>query len=167
MEWRSAPPCWRVTRAVGNSKNLYFVTVIQIGVLWKPTLAVNRGSMRKEQHTKKLAAEKRSEWISHALSKSALVSGLAGILVSLMGVFLSLYVSTSESPKPDILPVTNSLLYFVGGIILLGVVTVGVASFMRRKNRDVILLKRRLAEIYLLALRKSALNPHPNLTSND
>jgi len=130
-------------------------------------LAVNRESMRKEQDSKKLATEKRPEWIAHLLSKSAFVSGLAGILVSLMGTFLSLYVSTSESPKPNILPVTNSLLYFVGGIVLLGVVTVGVAGLMRRKNRDVILLKRRLAEIYLLALRKSALNPQPNLTSND
>ncbi len=129
-------------------------------------LGFTRESMRKEKHTTKSAVKKRTEWFLH-LSKSALASGLAGILVTLMGTFLSLFVSTSESAKPDFLPVTKSLLYFVGGIILLGIVTVGVASFMRWKNRDVILLKRRLAEIYLLALRNSALNPQPNLTSND
>jgi hypothetical protein len=39
---------------------------------------------------------------------------------------------------------------------------------MRRKNRDALLLKQRLAGIYLTALRKSALNPQlKSSTSHD
>jgi len=117
--------------------------------------------MRKKQHTKKSTGDKRNEWIS-------LMSGFAGIVVSLLGGFLSFYVSQSKPPTPDILSVTLSLVYFGGGIILLGIVIVGIASFMRRKNRDVIFLKQRLAEIYLSALRKSALNPQlESSTSHD
>ena|SRR6266487_1770221 len=108
--------------------------------------------MRKERHSKKSTWEKSSEWIS-------LVSGFAGIFMSLLGLFLSFYVSQSKPPTPDILSVTHSLVYVVGGIILLGLLIVAIASFMQRKDRDVIFLKQRLAEIYLSALRKSALNP--------
>ncbi len=38
-------------------------------------------------------------------------------------------------------------------------VIVGIATYERNKNRDVEQLGRRLAGIYLLAVRKSALNP--------
>src|SRR5258706_5734738 len=105
--------------------------------------------MRKGQSTKKLA-----EWTAHVL-----VSGVAGIVVSLFGAFLSLYVSQTKPATPDILALNHNLVYLVGGIILLGFVIVGIASLMRRNSRDVILFKQSLAEIYLAALRKSALNP--------
>jgi hypothetical protein len=42
--------------------------------------------------------------------------------------------------------------------VLEGVI-VGIATYERQKNRDVIQLGRRLAKIYLVAIRKSALNP--------
>ena len=122
--------------------------------------------MRKSQQIKKPTKEEFKEW--HR--RSSLIEGLAGfasIIVSLLGLLLSLYVSSSESPKRPILAVTNSLLYLVGGIILLGVIIVAIGTFLRRKDRDVTILRRRLAEIYVLALRKSALNPQPHVTSND
>ena|SRR5207244_338212 len=122
--------------------------------------------MRKSQQIKKPTQEEFKEW----LRRSSLIEGLAGfasIIVSLLGLLLSLYVSSSESPKRPILAVTNSLLYLVGGIILLGVIIVAIGTFLRRKDRDVTILRRRLAEIYVLALRKSALNPQPHVTSND
>jgi hypothetical protein len=121
--------------------------------------------MRKSQQIKKPTQEEFKEWFR----RSSLIEGLVGfasIIVSLLGLLLSLYVSASESPKRPIL-VTNSLLYLVGGIILLGVIIVAIGTFLRRKDRDVTILRRRLADIYGLALRKSALNPQPHVTSND
>ena len=46
-------------------------------------------------------------------------------------------------------------------------VIVGVATYERQKNRDVIQLGRRLARIYLLAIRKSALNPQTQSPTSD
>ena len=123
--------------------------------------------MRKSQQIRKPSDEKLKESLARGLGISFMASGLASIVLSLLGVLLSLYVSPAESPTRKVLTVTNSLLYFVGGVILLGIVIVAIGSFVRRKNREVILLRRRISEIYLLALRKSALNPQPHITSND
>jgi hypothetical protein len=105
-----------------------------------------------------------SEWLIHHSSLSA---ALAGILTSLVTGLLSFFLATSGSPKTNTNPTTQSVFYFVGGIILLGVVIVAIAGLLRRKNRDVITLKRRLSEIYIVALKKSALNPQSHVTSND
>src|SRR5437879_3015525 len=120
--------------------------------------------MRKSKQIRKPSDEKFNE-LAHVIS--SLVPGLIAIVYTLLGLLLSFYVSPHESPTRNVLPVTNSLLYFVGGIILLGIVIVAIGSFVRRKNREVILLRRRISEVYLLALRKSALNPQPHVTSND
>jgi len=122
--------------------------------------------MRKAQQIGKPSNEKFKEWLGR-LGKESLFSGLAGIVFSLLGLLLSLYVSSPPEFRTHLLPVSNSLLYLVGGIILLGMVIVAIGSFVRRKNREVILLRRRISEIYLLALRKSALNPQPHVTSNE
>jgi len=119
-------------------------------------------SMRKSQRAKKLRDQGSSQWTHHI----SLVSGVVGILVSLLGLLLSLFVATSESPKPHV-AVPNSLLYFVGGIVVLGMFIVAIAILLQRKNRDVIVLRQRLSEIYLFALRESALNPQSHFTSND
>ena len=114
--------------------------------------------MRKPQQIIKPDDERFNEW----LAKSSFVAGLAGIVSSLLGLLVSLYVYVSPSgPSKNQVPtIATNLLYFVGGIIVLGIIIVVIGSLLRRKNRDVLLLKRRLSKIYLLALRKSALNPH-------
>jgi len=122
--------------------------------------------MRKRQKIAKHSNESFNEWLRLA-SRMSLISGFVGIAASLLGLLLSLYVyvSPSDPSRSHFPPVTYSLLYFVGGITLLGIVIVAVGILLRWKNHDVIVLKRRVSEIYLLALRKSALNP--NVTSNE
>jgi len=63
-----------------------------------------------------------------------------------------------------LLPILESAL--ASGQILEGVI-VGIATYERRKNRDVIQLGRRLARIYLFAIRKSALNPQTQFPTLD
>lgn len=46
-------------------------------------------------------------------------------------------------------------------------VIVGIATYERRKNRDVIQLGHKLAKIYLFAIRKSALNPQTQFPTSD
>lgn len=46
-------------------------------------------------------------------------------------------------------------------------VIVGIATYERQKNRDVIQLGRRLAKIYLFAIRNSALNPQTQSPTSD
>jgi hypothetical protein len=99
---------------------------------------------------------------------SLITSGLIGVLFSLFGMSLSFYVSQSKSPRPALVVSTaQTLMYFAGGIILLAIVTIGIASLLRRQNRDVIRLKQRLAEIYSVALRNSAFNPQLASTSSN
>lgn len=122
-------------------------------------------SMRKEQHPKKPAQGSGHDDLvdSHEFLSSA-TSSLIGIA---FGLLLAMYASFSFTARPLISSV-QSLTYFAGGIFLYAFIIVGIASLMRRKNRDVTLLKQRLAEIYLSALRKSALNPQlKSTTSND
>ena len=94
-----------------------------------------------------------------------LTSGLIGVFLSLFGIWLSFYVSQSKSPRPAFASTAQTLTFFAGGIVLLAIVTIVIAGFMRRQNRDVIQLKQRLADIYSVALRKSALNPQLKSTS--
>ena len=78
-----------------------------------------------------------------------------GVLLNL--IFERVSVSSSGSGRPP--TVISSLLIFLVGLFLLGIIIVVISIFMRRRNRDVILLKQRLAQIYLAAVRQSALNP--------
>src|SRR5712691_6132777 len=114
--------------------------------------------MRKERHIGESAEQKRRESRLHRLWTSSLVWGMASTLfLVLVEMSLSFLYYASKTAKPENFVISYSLLYFVSGIVLLGVVIVGIASFTSRKNREVILLKQRLAEIYLLAMKKSAL----------
>jgi len=121
--------------------------------------------MAKPQVIKKATDERFKQWLERD-SWMTTISGLIGIVSSLLGVLLSLYVSPLR-PTSRLISLSSSLVYFVGGIILLGLVIVVIGGFLRRKNHEVIVLRRRISEIYLLALRKSALNPQPHATSNE
>jgi hypothetical protein len=121
--------------------------------------------MRKEHHTRKSSqGNEHNDLVeSHDFLSSATLS-LIGIA---FGLLLATYASFSFTARP-LISSGQSLMYFAGGIFLYAFIIVGIASLMRRKNRDVILLKQRLAGIYLSALRKSALNPQlKSTTSND
>ena len=119
--------------------------------------------MSKRPYLKKPAGESDTAPISRLAGYSSIFSGFIGILLSVLTAVLSFFVTTSKDPQSFYPP--TGLVYLAGGIILLGIVIVGIGSLMRRQNRDVILLSQRLADIYVLALRKSALNPHA--PSND
>lgn len=114
--------------------------------------------MRQKQPTRKSNREKSQTWFdSHEFWTSAAWSFL-GIAVALLGLLSNLYTDV-HSLKP--------LTYFIGGILMLAFIVVGIASFMRRKNRGAMLLKRRLSEIYLSALRSSAFNPQLRSPTSD
>jgi uncharacterized membrane protein HdeD (DUF308 family) len=120
----------------------------------------------KKQVTSKSAYEKRKRWLDLHEFWNSVTWGFLSIALSLFGMFLSFSVSQSKSPTPDILSL-KALTYFVGGIVLLAFIVVGIANFRRRKNRSAILLKRRLSEIYLSALRSSAFNPQLGSPTSD
>lgn len=89
----------------------------------------------------------------------------SSVVLAVLVNFISLYSSKSwSSAGPNVIP---RLSIFLLALFLLTMIIVSIASFIRRKNRDVILLKERLGEIYLSALRKSALNPLLESTSHD
>src|SRR5438445_5111155 len=118
--------------------------------------------MRKAQRAKTLDDKTFDKWAGHL----SLVSGLLGILGSLLGLLIALVNPPTASPKTNV-SMINGLLSFVGGIVVLGIIFVAISFVLQRKNRDVIVLRRRLSEIYLFALRESALNPQPHVSSND
>ena len=132
--------------------------------------------MRKERHARKSAGGTRNELlIVRRMWIGSFASGIASIALTLLAIVLSIYVSApklhlspSTSPKFEFLSINHSFFYFVVGVVFLGIVIVAIATFMRRQSRDVILLKQRLADVYSLAMRKSALNPLPkSANSND
>lgn len=88
---------------------------------------------------------------------NAAASGVFSIALAVVGLLVSLLLEAG-SGRPEV-GFSKPLTYFVGGIVVLAFVVVAVASFMRRQNRSTVLLKRRLSEIYLSALRNSAFNP--------
>jgi hypothetical protein len=121
--------------------------------------------MRKEQHSKKSAQGSGQDDLVD--SHEFLSSATSGLIVIAFSLLLAMYASFSFTARPLISSI-QTLTYFAGGVFLYAFIIVGIASLMRRKNRDVILLKQRLAGIYLSALRKSALNPQLKSTiSND
>ncbi len=83
-------------------------------------------------------------------------------------MLLTFYVYKAKSPGLDTVSSLQPFGYFTVGIFLLAIIIIGIASFIEQKNRDVILLKHRITEIYLSALRQSALNPElESSTSHD
>ena len=92
----------------------------------------------------------------HTFSSNYVQSSIADALMVVLGALLSLFVSVSVSAKQLSL---QRALVFIVGLVLLSLVVIGIATLIRRRNRDVIFLKQRLSEVYLSALRKSALNP--------
>lgn len=108
--------------------------------------------MQRQAHTTK-SADRKDKESSHILWLGLLA---VPVLAQLTTFFFAFFIF--KSPRP-FLSTVQSLGYFVVGIVLLEFAIVRIASFMRRKDREVILLGQRLAEIYLSALRKSALNP--------
>ena len=88
-----------------------------------------------------------------------LATSLSGVALTLFATIFSFYVSKSKSPASNLASSDQTSIYFGLGISLFVLIIVGVASFIRYTNREVILLKRRLGGIYLSALEKSALNP--------
>jgi hypothetical protein len=122
---------------------------------------MNQGEvMRQKRQAKRSKAEKYAGWLfAHWTFAHEVTSGLIGIAISLLGILLSFYIAKSKSPRPLLFSTAKTFAYFAGSIVLLEMITVAVASVMRHKHRDVIRLKERLAEIYLVALKQSALNP--------
>ncbi|HXT63283.1 MAG TPA: hypothetical protein VN696_09625 [Pyrinomonadaceae bacterium] len=116
-------------------------------------------------------AEEELEVSSHKESmrtfRAAVISTMLGVGLSTVASVLSLFITTSKSrPLREIFStgqwsslITGRFLLLLGGLSLLAIITVVIASIVKLKNRDVILLKQRLAEIYSLALKNSALNP--------
>jgi hypothetical protein len=96
---------------------------------------------------------------------NVLTSGVVAIGWSLFALSLSYYVFKTKSASSDISN-HQALTYFAFGISAFVIVIAGVAGFVRHLNRDVVLLKTRLAGIYLSALKNSALNPEPKSTSS-
>jgi uncharacterized membrane protein HdeD (DUF308 family) len=68
-------------------------------------------------------------------------------------------IKSPRSSLTELFSTGQRLSFFIGAILVLAVIIVIIATFRTRQNRSVILLKERLAEIYLSALRKSSLNP--------
>jgi hypothetical protein len=99
--------------------------------------------------------------------RSFLATSLIGIALTLFATALSFYVSKSKSPVSNTVSSDQTSIYFGLGISLFVLIIVGVASFIRYTNREVILLKRRLGGIYLSALEQSALNPLKPPTPHD
>lgn len=129
--------------------------------------------MRKSKKIREPTQRKFHEGVEHSVLRASVVSAVIGfvgvLLSSLLTALPSILLVPHEHGEPDTDGgyFTTNLFYFVGGIILFGIIIVAIASFIRWKNRDVTSLRRRLSEIYVMALTKSALNPQSHMTSNE
>jgi hypothetical protein len=115
--------------------------------------------MQLAEHTKKSTVEQREhKFTSLSVWKElswALISTVSGVLAMLTAFIFKAPTSSTANA----ISTGQRLSFFIAGLLALAVIIAGVATIIRRKNRGVILLKTRLAEIYLSALRQSALNP--------
>jgi len=99
------------------------------------------------------------------LLRWALMSGGLVLGATVVSVVVSESPLTANRP---LFSIFQRLFLFNAALVLFEIIIAVVANMIRRRNRDVISLKQRLAEIYLAAIRKSALNPHLEpTTSND
>ena len=105
----------------------------------------------------KLEAVEQGFWMSAALSFVSIASTV---------VAFGIVLAWSGPVRVEIL-LSKPLAYFVSGIVLLALIVVAIASFLRRKNRGTLLLTSRLSGIYLAALRRSAFNPQLNARVSD
>ena len=111
-----------------------------------------------EKTTRSLLKKHEAALSEHHVWKELMV----GLMSTALGVITSLFaafIGSTKSPPADAISTGQRLSLFMGTLLVLTVIIVGVAHFIRRKDRSVILLKERLSEIYVTALRNSALNP--------
>jgi len=88
---------------------------------------------------------------------STLLDVVSVMIIALFTTVLSSFIT--KAPNTDVIPIYGRLLFFIVGLFVLEVIVVSVRALVRRENRDVIILKHRLGQIYLSAVRQSALNP--------
>ncbi len=116
--------------------------------------------MQSDSETAKKRVDAGYYELKHRLSwamLSTLLDVVSVMIIALFTTFLSSFIT--KSSNTDMLPIYGRLLFFIVGLFVLEVIVVSVRAFVRRENRDVIILKHRLGQIYLSAVRQSALNP--------
>ena len=106
-----------------------------------------------------------NHYVWKSFVKWALMSGGLSLGTTFVSVFLSKSPLTANR---TLISLFQRMLLLLTALLVLEIIIDGVANIIKRRNREVIFLKQRLAEVYLSAIRKSALNPRlePN-TSND
>jgi hypothetical protein len=95
-------------------------------------------------------------FLLHPIVEISLGAFATGFVSYSLAKFLPSFISKSG---PNAVQTGQGFAYLAFGIFMLQLTIGGVAIMIKHKNREVILLKQRLAEIYLSALKKSALNP--------
>ena len=116
--------------------------------------------MQVTEHTTQAPDKERAETSTRRHAWINSVVALVSTFVSAIGALLSVFIIKSpRSSLTELFSTGQRLSFFIGAILVLAVIIVIIATFRTRQNRSVILLKERLAEIYLSALRKSSLNP--------
>ena len=116
--------------------------------------------MQVTEHTTQAPDKERAETSTRRHAWINSVVALVSTFVSAIGALLSMFIIKSpRSSLTELFSTGQRLSFFIGAILVLAVIIVIIATFRTRQNRSVILLKERLAEIYLSALRKSSLNP--------
>ena len=114
--------------------------------------------MRK-RHQRHESGEELEKLVSRQELSRFLISAVGGIGLTLFGANLAYYVVNLRPQNAQFF--TTAFTYFAVGVSIFAFVIAGVAGFIRHANREIIVLKQRLAGIYLAALKKSALNPQP------
>lgn len=116
--------------------------------------------MQVTEHTAQLARREFAEtshsryvWVSVL---TALMSTLGSIMAAVLSVFI---VKFPKSFLAELFSTGQRLSFFIGALLLFAIVIVIFSTFRIHQSRSVNLLKNRLAEIYLSALKKSSLNP--------
>lgn len=116
--------------------------------------------MQQEEQSTKVANEQPAEVRHGRLFNELFVWTSISVFIPLGFFFLSLFYYSFRVSSFHVAPdLFRRWFIFIAGLFLLEMVIVGIGAFIRHKNRDVFLLRTRLAEIYLSALRKSAFNP--------